>query len=150
MRSSESYISPEADFMNPVLCHCCSVTKSCLTLCDPNGQQYARPLCPPLSPGVCSNTCSLSQWCHPIISSSAALVPALSLSQHQGLSNESAFASGGQSIGVSAVTSILPMNIQGWFPCCLRDSRIFSITTVQKHKFFSVHPSLWSNSHTHT
>ena len=68
------------------------------------------------------------------------------------------FASGGQSIGVSASTSVLPMNSQGWFPLELTGlisllskglSRVFSNTTVQKHQFFGAQPSLWSNSHIH-
>ena len=69
------------------------------------------------------------------------------------------FASGGQSIGALALASILPMNIQGWFPSGLTDlisfvskglSRVFSNTTVQKHQFFSAKSSLWSNSYIHT
>ena len=69
------------------------------------------------------------------------------------------FALGGQSIGVSALASVLPMNIQDWFPLGLTGltslqskglSRVFSNTTVQKHQFFGSHPSLWSNSHIHT
>ena len=67
------------------------------------------------------------------------------------------FVSGGQSIGASASASVLPKNIQGWFPsgltgssCSLRDSQEYSNTTVQKHQFFSAQPSLWSNSHIHT
>ena len=68
------------------------------------------------------------------------------------------FSSGGQSIGTSASASALPMNIQDWFPLGLTDlilqskglSRVFSNTTVQKHQFFRVQPSLWSNSHIHT
>ena len=71
--------------------------------------------CASLSPGVCSNSCPLSQWCHLIISSSVTRSPlAFSLSQHQGLFQWVGSASGGQSIGASA--SILPVNIQGWFP----------------------------------
>ena len=69
------------------------------------------------------------------------------------------FPSGGQSIGASASASVLPMNIQGWFPIGLTNlisllskglSRVFSNTTVQKHQFFDIHPSLWSSSHIHT
>ena len=69
------------------------------------------------------------------------------------------FTSGGQSIGASASSSVLPMNIQGWFPLGLNDltsllskglSRIFSRNTIQKHQFFGAQPSLWSNSHIHT
>ena len=74
-------------------------------------------------------------------------------------SNESAFASGGQNIGASASVSVLPMNIQGWFPLGLTGfisllskwlSRVFSSTTVWKHQFFSAQPSLWSKTHIHS
>ena len=86
--------------------------------------------------------------------------PALNLSQHKGLFPMSQlFTSGGQSIGGSISASVLPMNIQGWFPLGLTGlitlhskgfSRVFSNTTVQKHQFFSAQPSLWFNSHIHT
>ena len=111
------------------------------------------------SPGVCSNSCPLSLWCHSTISSS--VVP---FSYHlqsfpaSGFFQMSQFsASGGRSIGVSASTSVLPVNIQGWFPLGLTGlitlpskglSRVFSNTTVQKHQFFGAQPTLWSNSHT--
>ena len=86
---------------------------------------------------------------HPLLPPS---VPALNLSQHQGLSQCVVFTSGGQSIGASASTSVLPMNIQGWFPLRLTGlillskgfSRVFS--TIQKHQFFGAQPSIWSNS----
>ena len=123
----------------------------------PYGLQHTRLLCSPLSPGVCSNSYPLSQWCYLTMSSSVApfsfclqSFPASGsfpyLSQF--------FASGGQSIGASA--TVLPMNIQDWFPLGLTGliylqskelSRIFSNTTVQKHQFFCIQPSLWSNSH---
>ena len=79
--------------------------------------------------------------------------PALNLSWHQGLFSSS---SDGQSIGASASVSVLPVNIQGWFPFGLTGfislqsqgiSRIFCSTTVQKHELFSAQPSLWFNSH---
>ena len=83
--------------------------------------------------------------------------PTFNLSQHQGLFPMSQlFASGGQSIGVSASTSVLPMYIQDWFPLgwiSLQSkglSRVFSNTTVQKHQFFGAQLSLWSNSNMHT
>ena len=84
----------------------------------PHGLQHIRLPCPAPSPWACSNSCPLSQWCHPTISSSvAASPPALSLSHHQGLFPVSQlFTSGGQSIGTSTSASVLPMNIQGWFP----------------------------------
>ena len=86
--------------------------------------------------------------------------PAFNLSQHQEFFPMSwLFASGSQSIGASASTSVLPMNIQDWFPLRLTGlislqskglSRVFSNTTVQKHQFFGAQPSLWSNSYNHT
>ena len=83
-----------------------------------HGLQHARPPCPSPTPGVYSNSCPLSQWCHPHISSS--VVPFSSCPQSFPASGSfqmsQLFASGGQSIGVSAATSVLPMNIQDWFP----------------------------------
>ena len=110
---------------------------------------------------VCSNSCPLSLWYHPTISSS--VVPFSSCPQSFPASGSfpmsRLFTSGGQSIGVSASASGLPMNIQGWFPLGLASlisllskglSRVFSSTIVQKHQFFSAQPSLWSNSHIRT
>ena len=124
-----------------------------------HGLQHARLPCPSLSSGVCSDSCPLSQWCHPTISSVTSPISslALSLSQHQGLFQwvDSSY----QVTPIGASASVLPMNIQGWFPLrliclishCPRDSqRVFSSTTIQKHHFFSVQSSLWSNSHIHT
>ena len=122
----------------------------------PHGLQHTRLLCPSPSPGACSNSCPLSQWCHPTISSSVAPLSSYSQSfpASEPFPKNWLFASGGQSIRVSA--SVLPMNIQGWFPLGLTAlislqskglSRVFSSTTVQKHQFFSPQPSLWSNSH---
>ena len=104
--------------------------------------------------------CPLSQWCHPNISSS--LVPFSSCRQSFSASGSfpmsRLFASGSQSIGTSVSSSTLPMNIQGWFPLWLTGliflqskglSKVFSNTTVQKHRFFSTQPSLWYNSHIH-
>ena len=128
---------------------------------QPLRRQHARPPCPSLSAGLCSNSCWLSQWCHPTISSS--VIPFSSCPQSFPASGSfqmsSFFASGGQSIGASASASVLPMNIQDWFPLgwtgwiSLQSkglSRVFSNTTVQKHQFFRAQPSLWSNSHIHT
>ena len=117
---------------------------------------------PPLvSPGAWSNSCPLSQWCHPIISSSDA--PLSSCPQSFPASGSFPiswlFESGGQNIWVSASSSVRPMHIQDWFPLQLTGlislqpkglSRIFSNTTVQKHHFFAAQLSLWSNSHIHT
>ena len=129
---------------------------------QPHGLQHARLPCPSLSPGACSNSCPLSQWCHPTISSSVILFS--SCLQSFPASGSSfpmswLFSSGGQSIRASISASVLPMNIQDWFPLGLTGlislqskglSRVFSNTTVQKHQFFSGQLSLWSNSHTHT
>ena len=82
-----------------------------------HGLQHARLPCPPLSPGVCSNSCPLSWWCHPTISSSFTHFSCLqSFSAPGSFPVSQLFTSGGQSIGVSASASVLPMNIQGWFP----------------------------------
>ena len=94
---------------------CCSVTQSCLTFWDP---MNCRLPCPSLSPGACSNSCPLSRWCHPTISSS--VVPFSSCLQSFQASGSFPiswlFASGGQSTRDSASASVLPMNIQDWFP----------------------------------
>ena len=143
-----------------LLCYCCSITKLCLSLRS-RGLQHAQLSCPSLSPGACSNSCLLSRWCHPTITSSIVL-----FSSHlQSFPASGSFpvsqllASDGQSIGVSALVSVLPMNIQGWFPLGLTGlisalskglSRIFSSSKVWKHQFFSTQPSVWSNSHIHT
>ena len=139
---------------------CCSVTQSCPTFCDPmDCSTLGFPvLCylPELVQTQVHWVSDAIQPSHPLSSPSP---PAFNLSQHQVFSNESVLPSGGQSIGGSASASVLSMNIQGWFPLVLTDwislqskglSRVFSITTVQKHQFFSVQPSLWSNSHIHT
>ena len=120
----------------------------------PCGLQHTRLLCPPLSLRVCSNSCPLSQWCYLTISSSAAPYFGLqSFSASGPFPVSQLFSSGGQSIGASAW--VLPMNIQGWFPLGLTGlillsrgrSRVVSNTTIWKHQFFSVQPSLWSNAH---
>ena len=124
-----------------------------------HGLQHARFPCPLPAPGTCSNSCPLSQQCHSTIS--LPVTPFSSCPQSFPASGSflmsQFFASGGQSIGVSASTSVLPMNIQDWFSSELTGwislqskglSRVFSNTTVQKHQFFSVQ-SLWSNSQIH-
>ena len=94
-----------------------SVAQSCLTL-RPHGLPHPRPPCPSPTPGAYSNSWPLSQWCHPSISSS--VIPFSSCPQSFPASGtfqmRQLFASGGQSIGVSASASVLPVNIQGWFP----------------------------------
>ena len=120
---------------------------------EPHGLQHARFPCPSLSPRVCSNSCSLSWWCIPTISFSVS--PFSSCPQSFPASGSflmsRLFASGGQSIGVSALTSVIPMNTQDWSPLGWTGwmslqfkglSSIFSNTTVQKHQFFSPQLSL--------
>ena len=137
---------------------CCSVAKSCLTLCkQPHGLQHARFPCLSLSPGVCSNSCPLSWWCYLTISSSAALFFCLqSFPESKSFPVSWLFTSGSQSIRASALASVLPVNMQGWFPLGLTGlislqskglSRVFSSATVWKHQFFGAKPPLWSNSH---
>ena len=114
----------------------------------PHESLHARPPCPSPTPRVYSNTCPSSWWCHPAISSS--VVPLSSCPQSLPPSGSfpisQLFASGGQSTGVSAWASVLPMNTQDWSPLgwtgwiSLQSkglSRVFSNTTVQKHQFFS-------------
>ena len=124
----------------------------------PHEPQHVRPSCPSPTPGVYPNSCPLSWWCHPTISSS--VIPFSSCPQSFSVSGSFQishfFASGGQSIGVSASASVLPMNIQDWFPLQLTVlisllskglSRVFSNTTVQSHQFFGTQPFLVSSSH---
>ena len=127
----------------------------------PHALQHTRLLCPPLSPGICSNSCPSSQWCYLTISSSVtpllffpSIFPRIRI---RAFSDEWLFASICQSIGASA--SVLPVNIQGWFTLVLTSlisllsrvlSRVFSSTIIQKHQFFSTQHSLQSNSHIHT
>ena len=136
-----------------------SVTQSCPTFW-PHGLQHAIPPCSSPTPGVYSNSCPLSWWCHPNISSSLAPFSCpQSFPASESFPMSQLFASGGQSTGVSASASFLPKNTQGWSPLewtgwislhCKRLSRVFSNTTVQKHQFFSTQLSSQSNSHIHT
>ena len=126
----------------------------------PHGLQHTRLLCPSPTPRVCSNSCPSSRWCHPTISSS--VIPFSSCFQSFPASGSfqisQFFPSGGQSIGVSASASVLPVNIQDWSPLgwtgwiSLQSkglSRVFSNTTLQKHQFFGAQLSLESNPHIH-
>ena len=118
----------------------------------PHELQHTRPPCPIPTPGACSSSCPSSLWCHPTISSS--LVPFSHFQSFPGSGSfqmSQFFTSGGQSTGASALESVLPMNIQDWFPSgwtgwiSLQSkglSRVFSNTTVQKHQFFSAQLSL--------
>ena len=131
---------------------CCSVTESWLTL-QTHERQHARLPCSSLSPRVCSNSCPLSQWCYPTISSSTAPFSFClqSFPASRSFPMSWLFISGGQSTGISASASVLPMNIQSWFPLGLTGliflqskglSRVFSAP-----QFFTAQPALWSNSH---
>ena len=125
----------------------------------PHGLQHTRPPCPSPTPRIYSDSCPLTQWCHPIISSSVVPFSCPQSFPASGSFPMSQFSSGGQSIGVSASTLVLPMNVQDWFPLGWTGlislqpkglSRVFSNTTVQKHQFFGAQPSSQSNSHIHT
>ena len=120
---------------------------------QPHELQHARPPCPSPTPGACSNSCPSSWWYHPTISSS--VIPFSSCLQSFPASGSfqmsQFFSSGGQSIGVSASASVLPMNIQDWFPLgwtgwislqSMGLSGDFFNTTVQKHQFFGTQLSL--------
>ena len=129
---------------------CCSLTKSCPTLC------YPRLSCPSPSPGVCSNSCPLSRWCCTTISSSVAPFSSCphTFTAWRSFPVSQLFTAGSQSIG--ALASNLPINIQGWFPLGLTGliylqskglSWDFSSITVWKHQFFSIQLFLWFLSH---
>ena len=138
----------------PLFFSMCSDQFSCSVVSDslwPHGLQHTRLPCPSPTTGVYSNSCPLSRWCHPTISSSVIPFSAClqSFPASESFPMSQFFTSGGQSIGVSA--SVLPMNIQDWFPLGLtglislhskRFSRVFSNTTLQKHQFFSTQLSL--------
>ena len=144
----------------PVLCkdsvQFSSVAQSCPTLCDPMDCSFPGfPVHHQLLKIAQTHVHRVGdaiQLSHPLSSPSP---PTFNLSQHQGLF-QWVGSSGGRSIGASASASVLPMNIQDWFPLGLTGlislqskglSRVFSNTTVQKHQFFDAQPSLWSNSH---
>ena len=147
-----------------ILCQFSSVQFSCSVVSDslrPHELQHARPPCPSRTPGVHPNSCPLSWWCQPAISSS--VVPFSSCPQSFPASESflmsQLFAWGGQSIGVSALSSVLPMNTQHWSPLewigwiSLQSkglSRVFSNTTAHKQQFFGAQLSSQSNSHIHT
>ena len=141
-------------FDRPVRLSCSVMSNSLWHL----AMQHARLPCPSPTPRVYSNSCPLSWWCHPTISS---VVPFSSCPQSLPASGSfpvsQLFTSGSLSIRASA--SVLPMNIQGWFPLGLTGlislqfrglSRVFSSTTIRKKQFFSAQPSLWSKSHFYT
>ena len=138
-----------------------SVQFSCSILSDSlwlHGLQHNRPPCPSSTPRIYSNSCPLSRWCHPAISSSVITFSSClqSFPVSGSFQMSQFFTSGGQSIGVSASASVLPTNIQDWFPLgwtgwiSLQSkglSRVSSNTTVQKHKFFGTQLSFSSIYH---
>ena len=128
---------------------------------QPHGMLHTRLPCPSPTPGACSNPHPSSRWYHPTSSSSVVpFSPCLQSFLASGSFPLSQFfTSLGQSIGLSASASVLPMNIQNWFPLGWTGwisfqskglSRVFSNITVQKHQFFGAQPSSQSNSHIHT
>ena len=127
----------------------------------PHGLQHTRLAYSSPSPGVCTNSCPLSWWCYPTILSSATPMSSCpqSLPPSESFPTSQLFASDGQSIKVSASATVLPMDIQGWFPLGLTGlisllskglSRVFSSTIIRKHEFFTCQYSLWSHSRIHT
>ena len=124
----------------------------------PHELHHARVPCPSATPRACSNSWPSGQWSLPTISSSVVPFSCLQSFPASGSFPVSwLFSTDGQSIRASA--SVLPLNIQGWFPLGLTDlisllskglSRVFSSITVWKHQFLGAQPSLWSTSHSHT
>ena len=138
-------------------CCCCSVTAMSDSLRS-RGLQHIRLPCLSQSLRVCSNSCPLSQWAiqpsHPL--SPPSLLCPQSFPTQGSFPMNQLFISSNQSIVASASASVLPMDIQGWFPLGLTDlisllskglSRVLSRTRIQKHQFFGTQPCLWSNSH---
>ena len=128
---------------------------------QPHGLQHTRPPSPLPTPGAYSNSCPSSQWCHPAISSSVVAFSSCpqSLPASESFPMSQLFTWDGQSIGVSALASVLPKNTQDWSPSertgwiSLQSkglSSAFSNSTVQKHQFFGTQLSSQSNSHIHT
>ena len=143
-----------------ILCQSIFLLFSCSVVPDslwPHGLLHTRPPCPSLFPGACSNSCPGRRWCHPTIATSVIPFSCLhSFPASGSFPMSQYFASGGQNIGASASPPVLRMNIQGWFPFWLTGwislqskglSRVFSNTTVWRHRFFGTQPSLWANSH---
>ena len=145
---------------------CCSVAKSCPTLYNPMDYNILALLCTTISWSLLKfmeqiTQSLLSQWCFLTISFSAAPFSfcLLSFPASGSFPLSQLFTSGGQTIGASVFASILPMNIQDWFPLGVTSlislqskelSRVFSSTMIWKHQFFGRQSYLWSNSHIHT
>ena len=134
----------------------CSVVSNSLR---PHGLQHTNLPCSSQIPEAYSNSCPSRWWCHSNIFYCPLLLPPSILHSIRGFSGRQFFTSGGQNTEVSALASVLPINIQDWFPLRLTCwlslqsrglSRVFSNSTIQKHQFFDAQLSLQSNSHIHT
>ena len=144
--------------INIYFCHCL-VAQSCPALCNPIWTAARHVSLSFTISWSLLNPCPLNRWCRPTISSSVVPFSCLqSFPASESFPMSWLFASGDQNIGTSASASVLPMNIQDWFPLGLTGlisllsdelSRVSNIT-IQKHQFFGSQPSLWSNSHIHT
>ena len=137
--SHHMHIYLDGDF-----CCWCSVIQPCLAL-RPHGLQYARLPCPSPSPRVCSSSCPLSQWCHPTISSSVALLSSClqSFPASESFPMSGLFTSGGQSIRASASPSALSVNIQGWFPLGNLDWGRPRYNSSGSPSIWDLRPHLW-------
>ena len=147
------YVHKESLAYSTLLLFICQVMSNSLQL---HGLQHARLRCPSPSPRACSS--AFSQGCHLTISFSASSFSSCPqcFPASGSFPVSQFFTSGGQNIGASALASVLPKSIQGWFPLRLTGlislhskglSRVFSSTTIQKHQFFSAQPSFQSSSH---
>ena len=146
--------------MDLILFCCCSVTQSCLTLCDPMDSSTSDfPLLHCLREFAQTHVHGVNDAIQPSHPLSCPSPPAFNLSPSGSFPINWLFTSGGQSIRASTSATVLPVNIQGWFPLGLTDlislqfkglSRVFSSTIVWKNQFFGVQPFLWSNSHVPT
>ena len=142
----------------PVRGCCCCCSPVVFASLQPHGLQHTRPPCPSATPEVFPSSYPLYQWCHPAISSSNALYSFCpqSFPSSGTFPMSRLFASDDQNTGASTLASVLPTSLQGWFPLRLMGliflSReipgVFSITTVGRHWFFGILPSLWSSCHT--
>ena len=153
MRSSQVPPNIPVTTSGYTACCCCSLAQLCPTLCNPMDYIARQASCPSLSPRVCSNSCPLSQWCHPTVSSSVAPFSSCpqSFPESGSFPMSQLFASGDQSIIASASAPVLPMSIQGWFILGLTGFfslmakgllRVFSSTTIGKHQIFGTQLSL--------
>ena len=144
-------------------CYCCSFAKLCSTLWTPWTEACQAPLSSTISQSLLSMVCFMSielviLSIHPILCCPLLLFPSI-IPSFRVFSIELAFCTRGQSIGASASASVLPLNIQDWFPLGLTGlifllskglSRVFPSTTLQKHQFLNAQPSLWYNTHIRT